>query len=327
MSGQQLKRFVAFWTLVVVRIVAGLAGEGRSVWKKDPNSSPVNETQMFLYDTFPTEFLWGVGTGAFQVEGSWRKDERGPSVWDRFIRTELRDAESADVSSDSYTLLDKDVSALDFLGVTFYQFSISWSRLFPTGVVAAPNEKGLQYYNTLIDSLVYRNIDPVVTLYHWDLPLTLQEQYGGWKNESVIDIFNDYATFCFQTFGDRVKYWITIHNPYLVAWHGYGTGIHAPGEKGKITTVYAVGHNLIKVQYNKVLQTNLTLSWESNGRNQSCNVKIPRNNSQLRQSLKEYFFNLRVYFLVVSTADSVIIFQVLVYFIYLNFFLLAASTY
>lgn len=266
MRGRQLKRFVAFWTLVFIRTVAGLAGEGRSVWKKDPNSSPVSEKHMFLYDTFPTEFLWGVGTGAFQVEGSWRKDERGPSVWDRFIHAELRDTDSADVSSDSYTLLDKDVSALDFLGVTFYQFSISWSRLFPTGVVAAPNKKGLQYYNALIDSLIYRNIDPVVTLYHWDLPLTLQEQYGGWKNESVIDIFNDYATFCFQTFGDRVKYWITIHNPYLVAWHGYGTGIHAPGEKGKITTVYAVGHNLIKVQYNKDLQTNLALSWEVMGK-------------------------------------------------------------
>uniref|UniRef100_A0A8B9TKU2 Klotho beta n=1 Tax=Anas platyrhynchos TaxID=8839 RepID=A0A8B9TKU2_ANAPL len=239
-------RFVAFWTLVFMRIVAGLAGEGRSVWKKDPNSSPVSETQMFLYDTFPKEFLWGVGTGAFQVEGSWRKDGKGSSIWDRFVHTEFRDADSTDVSSDSYTLLDKDLSALDFLGVTFYQFSISWSRLFPTGVVTAPNEKGLQYYNTLIDSLVHRNIDPVVTLYHWDLPLTLQEQYGGWKNESVIDIFNDYATFCFQTFGDRVKYWITIHNPYLIAWHGYGTGIHAPGEKGKITTVYTVGHNLIK---------------------------------------------------------------------------------
>ncbi|NWH50448.1 KLOTB protein, partial [Fregata magnificens] len=246
MCGRQLERFVAFWTLVFIRIVTGLAGEGRSVWKKDPHFSPVSETQMFLYDTFPKEFLWGVGTGAFQVEGSWRTDGKGFSVWDRFIDSEFRDADSTDASSDSYTLLDKDLSALDFLGVTFYQFSISWSRLFPTGVVAAPNEKGVQYYNTLIDSLLYRNIDPVVTLYHWDLPLMLQEKYGGWKNESVIDIFNDYATFCFQTFGDRVKYWITIHNPYLVAWHGYGTGIHAPGERGKITTVYSVGHNLIK---------------------------------------------------------------------------------
>ncbi|NXU53581.1 KLOTB protein, partial [Turnix velox] len=246
MCGQQLQRFVAFWTFVSLRIVTGLAGEGRSVWKKDPNYSPVSETQMFLYDTFPKDFLWGVGTGAFQVEGSWRKDGKGSSIWDHFIHSEYRNADRTDASSDSYTLMDKDLSALNFLGVTFYQFSISWSRLFPTGVVATPNAKGLQYYNTLIDSLLHRNIDPVVTLYHWDLPLMLQEKYGGWKNESVVDIFNDYATFCFQTFGDRVKYWITIHNPYLVAWHGYGTGIHAPGERGKLTTVYSVGHNLIK---------------------------------------------------------------------------------
>ncbi|XP_009584068.1 PREDICTED: beta-klotho [Fulmarus glacialis] len=243
-AGTPANEWIFFF--IFIRMVSGLAGEGRSVWKKDPHFSPVSETQMFLYDTFPKKFLWGVGTGAFQVEGNWRKDGKGSSVWDRFIHVEFRDADSTDASSDSYTLLDKDLSALDFLGVTFYQFSISWSRLFPTGVIAAPNEKGLQYYNTLIDSLLYRNIDPMVTLYHWDLPLMLQEKYGGWKNESVIDIFNDYATFCFQTFGDRVKYWITIHNPYLVAWHGYGTGIHAPGERGKITTVYSVGHNLIK---------------------------------------------------------------------------------
>ncbi|NXY87827.1 KLOTB protein, partial [Alcedo cyanopectus] len=246
MCSPHLQTAVAFWTFFFIRIVAGLAGEGRSVWKKDLHFSPVSATQMFLYDTFPRGFLWGVGTGAFQVEGSWRKDRTGSSIWDHFIHSELRDADSTDSSSDSYNLLDKDLSALDFLGVTFYQFSISWSRLFPTGVVAVPSEKGLQYYNSLIDSLLYRNIDPVVTLYHWDLPLMLQEKYGGWQNASVIDIFNDYATFCFQTFGDRVKYWITIHNPYLVAWHGYGTGVHAPGEREKMTAVYSVGHNLIK---------------------------------------------------------------------------------
>ncbi|NXN95124.1 KLOTB protein, partial [Rhinopomastus cyanomelas] len=246
MRGRRLRTWVAFGALLFIRTVTGLAGEGRSVWKKDPTSSPVSETQMFLFDAFPKGFLWGVGTGAFQVEGSWRKDGKGSSIWDRFMHSELRGADGTDSSSDSYASLDRDMSALDFLGVSFYQFSISWSRLFPTGLVAAPNEKGLQYYNTLIDSLLHRSIDPVVTLYHWDLPAMLQEKYGGWKNESVIDIFNDYATFCFQAFGDRVKYWITIHNPYLVAWHGYGTGIHAPGERGKLATVYSVGHNLIK---------------------------------------------------------------------------------
>uniref|UniRef100_A0A8C2UNJ1 Klotho beta n=1 Tax=Chinchilla lanigera TaxID=34839 RepID=A0A8C2UNJ1_CHILA len=232
--------------LLLLPAAAGLPGEGSAIWSRNPGASPVNASQLFLHDTFPKNFLWGVGTGAFQVEGSWREDGKGPSIWDRFVRTRLQSVNSTAASSDSYIFLEKDLSALDFLGVSFYQFSISWPRLFPDGTAAVVNAKGLQYYNALLDALVLRHIQPMVTLYHWDLPLALQEKYGGWKNESMVDIFNDYATYCFQTFGDRVRYWITIHNPYLVAWHGYGTGIHAPGERGDIATVYTVGHNLIK---------------------------------------------------------------------------------
>lgn len=230
---------------ILLRAVTGFPGDGRAVWSQNPNLSPVNESQLFLYDTFPKNFFWGVGTGAFQVEGSWKKDGKGLSIWDHFIATHLNGS-SRDGSSDSYIFLEKDLSALDFIGVSFYQFSISWPRLFPDGTVAVANAKGLQYYNQLLDALLLRNIQPVVTLYHWDLPWALQEKYGGWKNETLIDIFNAYATYCFQTFGDRVKYWITIHNPYLVAWHGYGTGLHAPGEKGNVAAVYTVGHNLLK---------------------------------------------------------------------------------
>ncbi|XP_077157828.1 beta-klotho [Paroedura picta] len=236
----------ALWALFFVQTVLGLDTDGRSVWKKDPVLSPVNATQLFLHDTFPPKFLWGVGTGAFQVEGSQQKDGKGPSIWERFIQSRLQTGSRIDDSSDSYSFLEKDLSALDFLGISSYHFSISWPRLFPTGMVTAVNEKGLHYYNRLLDALVRRQIEPVVTLYHWDLPLALQEEYGGWKNESLIGIFSDFAKFCFQAFGDRVKYWITIHNPYLVAWHGYGTGIHAPGERRERTAVYTVGHNLIK---------------------------------------------------------------------------------
>lgn len=242
------KGTAALWTLFFVHIVLGLDTDGRSVWKKDSSLSPVNETQLFLYDTFPPKFLWGVGTGAFQVEGSQRKDGKGPSIWEHFIQSPLQTGSRIDDSSDSYIFLEKDLSALDFLGISSYHFSISWPRLFPTGVVTAVNDKGLHYYNKLLSALVHRRIEPVVTLYHWDLPLALQEEYGGWKNESLINIFNDFAKFCFQAFGDRVKYWITIHNPYLVAWHGYGTGIHAPGEWRDRAAVYTVGHNLIKVK-------------------------------------------------------------------------------
>ncbi|XP_055981573.1 beta-klotho [Sorex fumeus] len=231
---------------MLLRAVIGFSGDGRAIWAKDPHLSLVNESQLFVYDTFPKNFLWGVGTGAFQVEGTWTADGKGPSIWDHFIQTHLKDVHSQNSSSDSYHFLEKDLSALDFIGVSFYQFSISWPRLFPNGIVAEANVKGLQYYNSLLDALVLRRIEPIVTLYHWDLPLVLQEKYGGWKNETLINLFNDYATYCFQMFGDRVKYWITIHNPYLVAWHGYGTGMHAPGEKGNLAAVYTVGHNLIK---------------------------------------------------------------------------------
>ncbi|XP_053434122.1 beta-klotho [Nycticebus coucang] len=246
MSNGGLQRSVILSAFLVLRAVTGFSGDGRAIWSKNPNSSPVNESQLFLYDTFPKNFFWGVGTGAFQVEGSGKEDGKGPSIWDRFIHTHLKNVNNRNGSSDSYIFLEKDLSALDFIGVSFYQFSISWPRLFPDGIVGAVNIKGLRYYNTLLDALVLRNIEPVVTLYHWDLPLALQEEYGGWKNDTIIDIFNDYATYCFQTFGDRVKYWITIHNPYLIAWHGYRTGMHAPGEMGNLAAVYTVGHNLIK---------------------------------------------------------------------------------
>ncbi|XP_006011275.1 beta-klotho [Latimeria chalumnae] len=240
-----LRRLLTLIIMIFVGSVNGDLGEGRAVWKKLSSFNPVNETQLFLYDTFPKDFLWGVGTAAFQVEGAWDKDGKSPSIWDHFVHSQFyRFANvTADASSNSYRFLDKDLSAMELLGVKFYRFSISWTRLFSEGT---PNKKGLRYYNTLIDSLIKKKIQPVVTLYHWDLPLTLQQKYGGWKSELLIDLFHDYSTLCFETFGDRVKYWITIHNPYLVAWHGYSTGMHAPGERGNPTAVYTVAHNLIK---------------------------------------------------------------------------------
>lgn len=243
MAGWHLK---GLWVFFFMRSVAGFHRSGISVWDKDPRLSPVNETQLFLRDTFPPNFLWGVGTSAFQVEGSQQGDGKGASIWEHFLHSNFRDAYRTEDWSNSYTFLEKDLAALSFLRVSSYHFSLSWPRLFPTGMVTAVNQKGLSYYNRLLDALVQRAIEPVVTLYHWDLPWELQERYGGWENDSLVDVFNDYATFCFRAFGDRVKYWITIHNPYLVAWHGYGTGLHAPGERRK-GAAYVVGHNLIKV--------------------------------------------------------------------------------
>ncbi|KAM8939747.1 beta-klotho [Pelodytes ibericus] len=243
-------RLNASWllvALVLLRGVTGSPGEGRKVWERNSLLNPLNESQLFTYGAFPQDFLWGVGSSSLQTEDD--HSTRGPSIWDQFMRSHQTwlpnntpDGHPIDIST---SVLHRELPALEFLGVNFYHFSISWPRLFPhgNGVVS---EQAVLYYNTLIDLLISRHLQPVITLYHWDLPVSIQEIYGGWANHSVSSMFNDYAKFCFQTFGDRVKYWITMHNPYLIAWHGYGTGMHAPWQRGDDTTVSAVAHNLIK---------------------------------------------------------------------------------
>ncbi|KTG44077.1 hypothetical protein cypCar_00024292 [Cyprinus carpio] len=133
------------------------------------------------------------------------------------------------------------------LNLNHYRFSISWPRIMPTGIRSDHvNEKGVNYYNALIDELLEHNITPIVTLYHWDLPQVLQEKYGGWQNISMINYFNDFANLCFERYGDRVKYWITFNNPWSVAVEGYETGEHAPGLKLRGTGAYRAAHHIIK---------------------------------------------------------------------------------
>ncbi|XP_036407776.1 beta-klotho [Megalops cyprinoides] len=238
------------WTLLLIlcgcRGVAGAAGDGRSLWRR-VQPGPVSEDRLFLRGTFPEDFLWGTGSSAFQTEGSWDQDGKGPSIWDHWVHSHSP-AATADMASDSYWLWQEDVSALRLLGARSYSFSLSWPRLFPNGTVsgASPIPAGVLHYSRMIDGLRKVGIEPVVTLFHWDLPLKLQEDYGGWLNESLVDIFNDYADFCFRTYGARVKYWITIHNPYLVAWQGYRTGLHAPGGTHSPQATFTVAHNLIR---------------------------------------------------------------------------------
>lgn len=219
-------------------------GDGRSLWQR-----PLNHSN-FLSGTFPRSFLWGVGTSALQTEGSWDRDGKGASVWDHFThgmgnRTGL---ETADTASDSYALWEQDIESAQYLGVNFYAFSLSWPRLFPDGnATGPPNPAGVEHYRRLIRRLRELGLEPVVTLFHWDLPQTLQERLGGWKSSEMVQVFTDYATFCFATFGRDVRYWITMHNPLLVALLGYGTGAHAPGVPGDPADPFVVAHNLIRV--------------------------------------------------------------------------------
>ena len=194
----------------------------------------------FYYGEFPKDFMWGTSTSAYQVEGGWDADGKGPSIWDKFTQAGGNSYmnQTGDITCDSYHKIDEDVKLLKNLGVGYYRFSISWSRVLPKGTLEEVNQAGVNYYNDLINSLLENEITPMVALYHFDLPQALQDKYDGWLNPEMADIFNDYARFCFESFGDRVKWWITINEPWEAALLGHGFGLTPPGKKDLSTATY-----------------------------------------------------------------------------------------
>jgi beta-glucosidase len=189
---------------------------------------------------FPDGFLWGVATSAYQIEGSVDADGRGPSIWDVFTGDS---GDRADVACDHYRRWREDVDLIAGLGVNAYRFSIAWPRLFPTG--RAPLERrGLDHYDRLVDALLERGIEPIVTLYHWDLPQVLEDE-GGWRSRDTVERFAEYAAVCFDAYGDRVRWWLTINEPWIVGLLGYLHGLHAPGYKGDVLGEVTVFHHLL----------------------------------------------------------------------------------
>uniref|UniRef100_A0A3Q3L4L9 Cytosolic beta-glucosidase n=1 Tax=Mastacembelus armatus TaxID=205130 RepID=A0A3Q3L4L9_9TELE len=232
----------AFSVCHVFMLVLCLSADEDFDWTKNEHSS-------FYYGTFPTGFSWGAGSSAYQTEGAWDKDGKGLSIWDVFSHKngKIQQNETGDSSCEGYYKVKDDISLMKELKLNHYRFSISWPRLIPTGIKSEHiNEKGIQYYDQLIDHLLENKITPIVTLYHWDLPQVLQEKYGGWQNISMVNYFNEFANLCFEKFGNRIKYWITFNNPWSVAVEGYETGDHAPGLKLKGTGAYRAAHHIIK---------------------------------------------------------------------------------
>uniref|UniRef100_M4BK81 beta-glucosidase n=1 Tax=Hyaloperonospora arabidopsidis (strain Emoy2) TaxID=559515 RepID=M4BK81_HYAAE len=197
---------------------------------------------------FPEGFMWGTATAAYQVEGATSEDGRGDSIWDAFCRTpnKVINNDTGDKAVDHYHRYKEDVQLMKKMGLHAYRFSIAWPRILPGGI-GNVNEEGVAFYNNLINELLANNITPIVTLYHWDLPLPLQIEYDGWLGGKFIqEAFTQYARVCFQRFGDRVKNWLTLNEPWCSAFLGYGTGSHAPGRKCKPQTeAYLAGHNLL----------------------------------------------------------------------------------
>jgi beta-glucosidase len=194
---------------------------------------------------FPDGFLWGASTAAYQIEGSWNKDGKGESVWDRFTHRKytIRNGDTGDDACDHYRLMPKDVALMEELGLKSYRFSIAWTRVLPGGR-GKINPKGLGFYDRLVDRLLRAGIMPNATLNHWDFPQAL-EDLGGWPNRDSADWFADYARVVFERLGDRVPMWATHNEPFVAAFLGYATGIFPPGVSDYSLGFRAAHHMLL----------------------------------------------------------------------------------
>ncbi|KAG6441916.1 myrosinase 1 [Manduca sexta] len=196
---------------------------------------------------FSNLFPFGVASAAFQTEGAWNVSGKGESIWDRYTHEHpelVFDHNNADVATDSYHKYEDDVKIAKQLGVTFYRFSISWPRILPTGLRNKINEDGLKYYHNVIDALLRENIVPVVTMYHWDLPQSLQD-LGGWTNPTIAEYYVDYARVLFENYGHKVNTWLTFNEPLSFCHDGYG-GYDAPGSRSSGFEDYLCGHNVLR---------------------------------------------------------------------------------
>lgn len=192
---------------------------------------------------FPSNFVWGASTAAYQIEGAWNEDGRGESIWDRFCHTpgRIKDGSTGDTACDHYHRYREDVALMKELGLKAYRFSVSWPRVLPRGKEEV-NRPGLKFYDDLVDELLEAGIEPWVCLYHWDLPQALQD-HGGWTNRDIISHFASYAELMARELGDRVRSWVVLNEPACIAILGHLQGIHAPGIRD-FNAFLRASHNL-----------------------------------------------------------------------------------
>ncbi|CAG5101988.1 Similar to LCT: Lactase-phlorizin hydrolase (Oryctolagus cuniculus) [Cotesia congregata] len=205
-----------------------------------------NFTNKISENTFPDDFIFGVGSSAYQIEGAWNVNNRSESIWDTMAHlkpSKIFDGSNGDVADNSYYLYKTDIDLVKQLEANAYRISISWTRVLPDGTSNYVNKDGIDYYNNVINYMLTKNITPHVTIFHWDLPQKFQD-LGGWTNPKIIDWFVDYARVLFQEFGDRVQYWTTFNEPNIFCRLGYN-GILAPGLKESGRSDYICGHHAL----------------------------------------------------------------------------------
>lgn len=203
----------------------------------------------------PENFLWGSASAAYQVEGAYLEDGKGITNWDKFVRIEGKTFKNTtgDIAVDHYHRFKEDVRLMAEMGLKTYRFSIAWARIIPNGN-GEINEKGLKFYENLIDECLKYNIEPMVTIFHWDLPQALIEQYGGFESRKIVDDFVRYATVLFERFGSKVKYWITLNEQNIFTSLGWLTAMHPPGKFDDVKTFYQVNHHAFMAHAKTVLK-------------------------------------------------------------------------
>jgi beta-glucosidase len=203
------------------------------------------ELDASLAAIFPPDFQWGAATSAYQIEGAASEDGRSLSIWDVFAAMPgaVYQRQNGDIADDHYHRMREDVALMAELGIRSYRFSVAWPRVIPSGT-GPTNPEGLSFYDRLVDALLEHNIEPTLTLYHWDLPLALHDR-GGWLSRNTALAFADYADVVTRRLGDRVKRWITINEPFCASYLGYGVGKHAPGLRDPQSAFIAAHHLLL----------------------------------------------------------------------------------
>jgi len=232
---------------------------------------------MYSKEDFGEQFRWGVSLAAYQVEGAYEADGRGPSIWDNFSnrKNRIQDGSNGNVACEFYYRYEQDIALTKSLNLSHFRFSISWTRIIPDGI-GEVNQPGLDYYNRLIDCCLKYGLEPWVTLYHWDLPLALEKR-GGWTNRIVVEAFIRFADVCSKSFGDRVKNWIVMNEPFTFTGLGYLVGYYAPGRFGMHNYLPAVHHaTLCQAEGARRIRRNLPNAFI--GTSISCSYVAPFSN-------------------------------------------------
>lgn len=237
---------------------------------------------------FGQDFLWGTATAAFQIEGAWNEDGKGPSIWDTFSHKKgnVLNNDNGDVACDFYRNYDSDIGLVQEMNMDVFRFSTSWSRVLPNGI-GQVNQKGLDFYHRVIDSCLEKGLQPWLTLYHWDLPQALEDK-GGWQNRDITGWFEEYTNLMTKTYGDKVKNWMVLNEPMAFTAVGHLLGMHAPGKKWPKNFIPTVHHaTLCQADGGRIVRANVP---DANvGSTFSCSSAEPLNQRDIHEEVVKRF--------------------------------------